>query len=551
MAYGVDVAHSGHFPSEELVPPLRRRWRVEAKGGTVLAADGRVYVAGTEVYALDQRDGHRLWTVSLEGATYGRAYGAAYDGGIVFVSTFDDLHAYNAETGAEMWHRHFTDAAFAGAPVASGGVVYAGFGQGGGTVSAYRASDGQPIWSRNTVGGADAPALGNRFLFMAGACGNAQAINRASGEVLWTHSTGCSGGGSVTPALFDGRLYSPTEEYVDGNYQDPPVLEAASGNLVGRFTGSRPVFVDGLAVYTTSESARAVDLASGREAWARKKPLGAAMAIGHDLYGTRANNLGRRSVVALDPESGEEVWSARVTGPDASSSESPVELGAAPGLLIAADGSRVTAYESALKPPPGGIALGSSAFDVPVKGAFSLVGVLGTDLRGSRPEVAVAGADWPGHRFRQFSKARPARDGGFGAGVRIDRNSRLRVSAGGARSNVVTVYTYLRAHLGRPVGTRRRAVLKVSVAAPRARFGGHRLTLYLQRHGQRRLVRLGTGRLRATGRGRGRASIAYRPPRHATRRDLIWHCVSGQLRMGIGRPSPLTRRCGARVLRHP
>jgi hypothetical protein len=46
-------------------------------------------------------------------------------------------------------------------------------------------------------------------------------------------------------------------------------------------------------------------------------------------------------------------------------------------------------------------------------------------------------------------------------------------------------------------------------------------------------------------------SVRFHPPRHARRSDLVWFCVKGSLRMGLGRPSPLTRRCGARVLRRP
>jgi hypothetical protein len=376
------------------------------------------------------------------------------------------------------------------------------------------------------------------------------AHDRATGEEVWLHRTGCSGGGDVTPALFGGRLWVPELEYTNDGSLDNPILNADNGEVVSRYTGSRPVFVDGLAVISGSDSARAIDAGTAVEAWRTKKGLASLIGVGHDVYGFRLGDRGQRRLVALDSETGTEIWATTLPGEDTSSEY--FAAGVAPGLLIGSTGGRVFAFESAFKPGPGEIALGASRFAVTAGHPLGLTGVLGTNLRGARPEVTIGGAAWRRGGFRALGKVRPARDGGFVAGVTAFRNSRFRVSAGGVDSNVLTVYAYPAVRLGRPrLVARRRAVLTASVSTPRTRLGRRTLVLYLQRHGSRRLARLGAGRLHGTGPGRSKARVTFVPPRGATRRDLVYSCVKGQLRVGLGRPSPLTRRCGARRLRRP
>jgi hypothetical protein len=224
-------------------------------------------------------------------------------------------------------------------------------------------------------------------------------------------------------------------------------------------------------------------------------------------------------------------------------------MAAAPGLLLVNAGHRITAWESALRPEPRGIALGASAFDVPSDRWLYFTGVLGSEIRGSKPKVALEGAGWRRGRFHRFGAVKPTRDGGFVARVRTTENTRMRVSAAGSHSNVLTIYAYPRLRFGRPRGTPRRAVVRATVTARFVRLAGHRLVIYYQRRGKGPLRRLGAGRQHGSRRGRASASIAYTPVRHSSRRDLIWHCVTGQLRLNLGRPSPLTRRCGVRVLR--
>lgn len=534
---GVNPAHDGHFLSEELVPPLEPRWSVEGSGGFALAADGRVFVAGEEVYALDQGDGRRLWTVPKEPNDL--ITGAAYEGGLVIVTAYDDIRAYRADSGALAWTKRLGDERGIYGPVASGGVVYT-------TVSNYvvalRASDGAELWVREkTVGGADTPALDDHRLYLAGTCDQAQALDRASGAVAWSHPEGdCVNSDAVTPALFGGRLWGVRS-----------ILDAADGTTRGTHPLSRPVFVDGVAFeHSPEQRAIASDASTGKELWRTKTPVGDSIAIGHDIYSLRfEQSKGDQRLSAFDAETGARIWNVRP--PHKGLYGARGTLAAAPGMLIAVFGGRVTAYRSVFRPKPRGIDIGASSFDVIAGRGYDIGGVLGTELRGSRPRVSLEDAGWRHGRFHRFGRLKPARDGGFVASITTIRNSRVRVSAARVHSKPITVYAYPKVRLGRSRGLdRARAVVGVSVEAPRTRLAGHRVVLYLQQSRKRPLVRLGSGRLSGPP-GRGHASVRFRPRRHVGRRALIWHCVTGQLRLALGRPSMLTRRCGARVLRRP
>ena len=541
VADGVDVAHSGFLSDEALVPPLVQRWSKELNVGFVLAADGRVYTAGRNVVALDQATGKRVWSASLKKVSYQRAVGAAYDSGFVFVTTSDDIRAYHADSGKLAWRRELHGE---GSPVATGGTVYVGHGY---IIEALRASDGSLLWRYQTQNGTGTPALDDRRAYVVGGCGETEAVDRSTGAPIWHHEGSCSGGVMVVPALFGGRLWVPGLESITRNTEIMPVLSAADGSLVGRFNSYRPVFVDGLAVLPRDEKGvRALDAATGKQVWRKRTHLYGPVAVGHDIYG-----VGSGRVVALDSETGTTFWSADLRGAETNDYSTNPVLAAAPGLLLVAASGRLTAYESALRPAPGRIALGAGSSDVIAGRTFILAGVLGTQLRGARPRVTVRAAGWRHGAFRRVGRVGSARDGGFGIAARSDRNARWRVTAGGSRSNVVTVYTYPSVRLGRPraVGTTRASV-NVAVSAPRAKLSGRRVVLYLQQSRRGRLVRLGSGRMRGA-RGRGKATVVYGLPRHVRRGALLWHCVTGQLRMKLGRPSPLTRRCGTRVLRRP
>jgi hypothetical protein len=250
--------------------------------------------------------------------------------------------------------------------------------------------------------------------------------------------------------------------------------------------------------------------------------------------------VGREAIGARDAEHGRVVWRAKVRN----RGYATPEFAAAPGLLLVATGDRLTAWESIFKPPPRGVDAGTTSFDPLVQERFLFGGVIGSRLRAARPRVHVQRARWHRGRFHSFASARPARDGFFQAPVRLRRNSRVRASVAGAHSRPLTIYAWPRFRFGRPRALgRRRALLRVSVRAPGTRLSGRRMVFYFARNGTR-LRRLDTARIRGH-----RATFVFRPVRHIKRRDRVYVCIRGQLKLGLGRPDPLTRRCGARRIR--
>jgi outer membrane protein assembly factor BamB len=407
----VDVAQTGFFPDDTLVPPLDKRWTIEARGELILAADGRVYLIGLhQIMAVSQADGKQIWS----NATETLPVGAAYDNGLLFVTEGDYVRAFNAQTGGQVWQAKLTDVAGPGAPVASGGVVYVTHAQGGSQLHAFRASDGQELWKVAGVSGERSPALDDGRVYLSGACGNAAAYDRRDGSVIWRHKTGCSGGGDFTPALRSGRLWSPDKDDVNGMSADAAVLDAAGGNVVAHHPGGTPLFVDEFGIRSQEEEGiTAFNAATGATAWQKKGANTARIAIGHDVYGvTDTRSGGEPSVAAFDSESGDQVWSDGL-GSNQASTGSYVSFGAAPGLLIVANNGKVTAYESVFKPAAGGIELGAEPFDAVAGAHISLGGVLGSSLRGTRPAVQVQAAPWRRGSFKGIGDLKPARDGYF------------------------------------------------------------------------------------------------------------------------------------------
>ena len=519
MTEAVDVAHTGFFADEDLVPPLAARWNVAVDARQVLAAGGRAYVVvAGGVAALEQASGKQAWAAALATAPAG----AAYDDGALYVASGNEVVALDAATGAVRWRRDL--GAPVRPPVASGGAVYVA--REDGQLAALKAADGAEQWRKPAVAGAGTPALDGSRAYAAGTCGAAVALSRTDGSTAWRRDGGCADKGSITPALAAGRLHVPS---------DGSVLDAGGGSGAGRFAGARPVFVDGLLVQSDGTA-----LGPSGVAWRSPGGIESAIAVGHDVFGFRNDRL-----VALGSEDGRVVWGdARVVGPVGRS------LAVAPGMLLVAGEGRLVAYQSALRPSPRGIALGVDRDEVPAGTTFALVGVLGRELRGEGgARLRVEGADWPRGRYAPVTNERAARDGGFLGGVSLYRSSRFRVRGAGAVSPAVTVFAVPRVQLGTPKRAGRgRLAVTASVRTPRTRLAGLRFHLYLRRAGARRIERVASGRLRSAGAGRTRAALRFTPPKRTTRDDTLDFCVVGQLRLGLGKPSPLTRRCGARRL---
>ena len=184
-------------------------------------------------------------------------------------------------------------------------------------------------------------------------------------------------------------------------------------------------------------------------------------------------------------------------------------------------------------------------------GKIFLGGVLGSSMRAAKPDITFEAAGWRGGAFRKFFTDKPTRDGGFGITSTLSRNTRFRARVGDAVSNVITAYAWPHIRYGKPHYQGRTHIsIGMTVRSPGVSVRGHTLVMYIERAKKKRMTRLGSARLRAAGRGgRTRATIHFKALRKVGRKDYLLVCIQNGLSLGLGRPTQLTRHCGARSIR--
>lgn len=549
----VDPAHTSYIDDPNLVPPLRPRWTrtFEHDVRFARAAGGRIYLVARDgesytLHGIDAVSGRDLWSAPI--APSGDF---AYDGGRLFAPGTDGvLRAYSAADGKLVWESRLwpKDAPQpSGFPpaVATGGTVYAVVES---QVSAVRQSDGGILWqSKKQVGDASVAAVGaDRLLFDTG-CGGAAALARSDGHELWRRDGTCDFGDMAT--LFESRLFVQ-------NSND--ILDPANGSDLGPHPPNRfqyrSVFAHGLGLFFGMKGFVAADAHTGATRWRAGIPRDPPTAhddtalqpvgVGHSLYAMTE----RGTLYALAIDSGRRLWSTRPPNlPFDGGVGSSGHLEVAPGLLLVTGGRKLTAYESAFRPKPGGIAAAPAVADAVYLRRNHVVGVVGTELRRKGARVRLEYAERGARRWRHGGSARMQPDGYFSIPTRSRVNTRVRVRSGGAVSTPRTIYTYplIGYRVKRPSPNRIRATVTLRTGRS-VRLGGRRASLYIGRVRAKRLDLLGSTRL--SGRGAGRASgvVSFRALYHVGDHDYITVCVKGQARLGIGRPSRFTRGCGRR-----
>src|SRR5512135_307063 len=237
VAYQVNQAHTGFIGMSSFGPRLKVRWTASLGSGISypVIADGKVFVTvkstsgyGTNLYALDSRNGSIVWGPVPLGGTYYWS-GCCYDFGMVFALNYSGLlRALDANTGQVVWSRQLPgQSAFSSAPTTYKGVVYAGGAGSGGTVYAVSQLDGAVLWTASVANGdQSSPAVSDDGVYVSYACAMSYKFNPQNGAKLWNFSTGCSGGGGKNPVLYNGKLYVRDSA---ANY----ILDAATGTSLG------------------------------------------------------------------------------------------------------------------------------------------------------------------------------------------------------------------------------------------------------------------------------------------------------------------------------
>ena len=259
---------------------LRWTFTTDEVVNSVISANGTVYAYGRKgnLYAIDAISGAQRWAVDLSAGEYSELNQypiPAVDNGVLYTATFDGVVvALAADTGELLWQRAIAGEAFLSSPAVADGMLY--FATPAGTLLALDAETGDTSWesSYSVELKEVAPAVGGASVFVSDLSGDLIAVGVADGVTQWT----------------------------------------ADLNQVNRVAAYR----DGI-VYVSGDDRmyRAVDASDGTLLWTSAPQEGLALnplVTPNAVIATNQEGL----LQALDPATGEPIWS--VPGPGSSAS---------------------------------------------------------------------------------------------------------------------------------------------------------------------------------------------------------------------------------------
>ncbi|WP_374030267.1 PQQ-binding-like beta-propeller repeat protein [Bdellovibrio bacteriovorus] len=189
-------ASDGNFYSIE-ASTGKVQWTFNTKSENLAAPlleDGIVYfLAGNSVfYALDASTGHQVWLYSRQDTSQFSIRGgsqAALNNGILYVGFSDgSVVALNAKTGSSLWevqlnrNKRFRD--IDATPVVEGNQLYvAGYDD---KLYCLSADKGEVVWRIDGGGYSGVTVVGDKLIYPT-TNGEVQALNKASGDKLWSY----------------------------------------------------------------------------------------------------------------------------------------------------------------------------------------------------------------------------------------------------------------------------------------------------------------------------------------------------------------------------
>ena len=329
VTYQGDPAHSGVIEDETVTPPLTTLWSGNYQGApvivgdtvyalTTLDADGDT-LSYTEVSALDAATGVPEWTREIEpGGQF-----LAYDDGQVFVeTTTGQVTALQAASGLVAWTTTLSDQELYQAPLtASGGLVYLNGSSPGAFLYALDETTGAVAWTQTMDGdGTSTPTVDDGVVYEAYP-DEYYAFDATTGTPVWHTDLGGDGGGSATLVAVDGDLFGKDMDGVfDGG--SGPALSAADGSSLGTFDSETQPLISGGTAYVTRplsdtdandvEFEAVSDDGLGAVDWATDQGGGGALLVGGTLWAATGDT--GRGIGAIDPMTGNVVWSTNLPG---------------------------------------------------------------------------------------------------------------------------------------------------------------------------------------------------------------------------------------------
>ena len=351
-AYQINPAHTGAVSFQNLALPAGSTWSMDVGGPPSygVIAGGKVFVTvdlnngSSQLLALDATSGATVWgPIALTGSV-----NVAYDAGRLFVVSGTTMNqviaALDPATGNSLWSATVPGSWFPEPPVAAEGIVYA---TNSGVVTAFDESYGTRLWSGN-IGGTDGiVAVTADGVYGSSPC-NATNLDPATGIVLWSYNSGCSGGGGSTPVVADVVLYSP-----DGsNNASGNVFNAESGAINGTYTASViPALTTATGFFLSNGTLQALARSNNQVLWSfagdGQLSIAPIVVNNYVFVGSAGGNL-----YALDAGTGTQVWTKNLGAAIPYTLDYGVYTGlaAGDGLLVVPNGHKVTAYTLSTSP---------------------------------------------------------------------------------------------------------------------------------------------------------------------------------------------------------
>lgn len=361
-AYQITQGHTGSvsFPGGITFPDAPT-WSVNLPGQVSypVIADNRVFVTvrnsvteplGTQLHALNADTGTNAWQpISL--GTSGYWSTLSYENGMLFALTdLGILSAFNATDGTLLWSRNLRGSKiypFLNPPTAYGGMVFIA-GQGDtGFLFALDATTGATIWSNwNGNGQRSAPSLTAAGLYLTYPC-ETRAIFPGNGELLWRKASqpSCSGGGGTTSPISNGILYA--HDFGPYSYNTISFIDVLTREIIGSTQASFTAAVTDTDIFTRyNQTLRDISLSDGSEKWSfTSQDILASDPIVINGHVIIASSVG--TVYAVDITTGNVTWTGNAGAgfiANGRTSSLFTGLAAGEGLLVAPVGTRLTAW---------------------------------------------------------------------------------------------------------------------------------------------------------------------------------------------------------------
>lgn len=175
-------------------------WRVKLPGparGAPTVSDGRVFVTilGNQSFAIDIRDGRRIWShtgISEESALLGGASPAVSGGAVIIPYSSGELFVLRVENGRQLWSDNLSSVRsinavsrlsdIRGNPVVAGNLVIA-ISQGDRLI-ATDLNSGRRVWEAR-IGGGQMPWVAGDYVFVVSNLGEVIALTKDQGRIRW------------------------------------------------------------------------------------------------------------------------------------------------------------------------------------------------------------------------------------------------------------------------------------------------------------------------------------------------------------------------------